>query len=69
MTGPQEPVMALGHPCYSSSSLAFPGLFPEGSWSSGNPPSTCPPPTRRPLQPLAVGFVLQAQTSQLHVKE
>lgn len=48
VTGPRGLAMALEHPCCSSSSLAFPGLFPEGAGpqeSSGgphsNPPALC----------------------------
>lgn len=72
MTGPRELAMALEHPCHSSSSLAFPGLFPEGSWSSGKLRGALAPthlPAMEPLQSLAAGRVLQAQISQLDAKE
>lgn len=68
MTGPSKLAKAQGRPCYSFSSLGFPGLTPTHLPSMAR---TAPP---RPLQPSAAphscgeaqaaeGFHLQAGTS------
>lgn len=71
MTGPRGLAMALEHPCCSSSSLAFPGLFPEGAGPQESSGALTPThlPSVEPLQPSAAGRVLQAQISQVDAKE